>query len=121
MVIHLVYRMEEGRYSQFKKVFFYFYFCAPIIAIIFENDVDGRDCNILGKSSTPLARLTLNNIKGNFSICSQISSKISFSLHSLHSIDLYQRAGAKFAPLLSSLCQDDLLYYFLDLCKSDKQ
>ena len=101
-------RSSIGRVMEFE-------FSAPLITFLLENDVDGRDCEVLGRSldskipkviTTPLVSLTFRGIQGK--IVQEVSrnggSMIRFDarLHSMGAVDLYQSAGNEFALLMSS-------------------
>jgi Repeating coiled region of VPS13 len=91
-----------------------FLFSAPVLQFRFENDVDGRDCleenGSPSWSTTPLLELVLKGIDGRIMSTRSADGLTRLScearLRALYSIDLYQKAGADFLYLLSSVCPD---------------
>jgi hypothetical protein len=93
-----------------------FHFSAPLITFRLENDVDGRDCDILNLtrqashrfvSSTPILDISFRDIQGKF--VQEVSQNGVYTtlfdarLRSLGAVDLYQGAGKEYALLLSSV------------------
>ena len=91
---------------------FQFRFVAPLLRLKFENDVDGRDCQLRdgGRQTTPILDLSLRGIEGELQngrlSTGMVRQTFQAKLRSVDARDLYQRGGSKFSWLLSSITPD---------------
>ena len=105
----------------------HFHFGCPRITLRLDNDVDGRDTEVVRQrgtaitqfsNQTPLVDLAFRGIRGNVvqDVARNGASTTIFDarLHSFGAIDLYQNAGKYFTLLMSSVPQEILVEQLFD-------